>query len=361
MSDSNSNSNSNSDSASDSDSDSASDSDSDDSSEDENAFPDTQLESLPINIEAPQDKDPKVDKYDLEDYGHDSDEQNNAANPSTNGSNTPAKKFITAKERRLMKKNNVTEITDAIKEQQQLQQQQKQAKQKQTKQKQQAQSKPKVVAPPVSTRGRKGKAKKMKDKYADQDEEERQLRMELLAVSFELILLRVVVVNLTFICSQTRVLNLRVKKQSVMPKPRKRKQPWKKKEQPKRRLMKRQDYERSNRKKKNSTKRSILLRQKKVWTKRTQKTFAKCLKKKTLPCWKQMKLPICQYWIHLLLILCLKISFILPFLFVHRMQPFRNTNIRSSLLQAHLNEVKLLSRLNPFFSISMKLLRVKRN
>ena len=116
----------------------------------------------------------------MEDYGHDSDEQDSTKSPSTNGSNTPAKKFITAKERRLMKKNNVTEITDEIKKQQQLQQQQ--AKQNQAKQKQQTPAKPKVVAPPVSTRGRKGKAKKMKDKYADQDEEERQLRMELLAV-----------------------------------------------------------------------------------------------------------------------------------------------------------------------------------
>ncbi|KAL9557312.1 hypothetical protein MBANPS3_001466 [Mucor bainieri] len=158
---------------------SESDSDSDDSSDDEHAFPDTQLESLPVNIEKAHDKDAKADKYDLDDYGHDSDEQNDAGSPSTNGSNTPAKKFITAKERRLMKKNNLTEITDAIKEQQQLQQQQ--AKQKQPKPKQ-APAKPKAVAvPPASTRGKKGKAKKMKDKYADQDEEERQLRMELLA------------------------------------------------------------------------------------------------------------------------------------------------------------------------------------
>ncbi|KAK4518124.1 uncharacterized protein ATC70_001475 [Mucor velutinosus] len=158
---------------------SESDSDSDESSDDEHAFPDTQLESLPVNVEKAQEKDAKADKYDLDDYGHDSDEQNVAGSPSTNGSNTPAKKFITAKERRLMKKNNLTEITDAIKEQQQLQQQQ--AKQKQAKPKQ-APAKPKAIAaPPASTRGKKGKAKKMKDKYADQDEEERQLRMELLA------------------------------------------------------------------------------------------------------------------------------------------------------------------------------------
>lgn len=111
----------------------------------------------------------------MEDYGEDSDEQNNTQTPS-NGSNTPAKKFITAKERRMMKKENATEITEEIKAKQQ--------KQKQNKQKQQqAPAKPNVTAPPALSRGRKGKAKKIKDKYADQDEEERQLRMELLGVS----------------------------------------------------------------------------------------------------------------------------------------------------------------------------------
>ncbi|CEP14532.1 hypothetical protein [Parasitella parasitica] len=158
--------------------DSDSDSDSDDSSQDENAFPDIQLESLPVSVAKPQEKDLRVDKYDLDGYGHDS-EQNNTNDPSTNDSNTSAKKFITAKERRLMKKYNVAKLTDEIKEEQQVQQQL--TKQKQVKQKQQALDKPKITAPPVSTRGKKGKAKKMKDKYADQDEEERQLRMELLA------------------------------------------------------------------------------------------------------------------------------------------------------------------------------------
>ncbi|KAI9267123.1 fibronectin-binding protein A N-terminus-domain-containing protein [Helicostylum pulchrum] len=140
----------------------------DSSSDDENAFPDTQLDSLAINTK----EEAKSDKYDLEDYGQDSDDQGSTNTP-TSGTNTPAKRFITAKERRLMKKNNVTEVTDAIKEQQQ-----KQA--KQTKQKPEP-AKPKVVAPPPPTRGRKGKAKKIKDKYADQDDEEKQLRMELLA------------------------------------------------------------------------------------------------------------------------------------------------------------------------------------
>lgn len=109
----------------------------------------------------------------MEDYGQDSDEQD-ATNSPANGSTTPAKKFITAKERRMMKKSNLTEITDEIKEQQK--------KQKQAKPKQ-APPKPKEAPAPTATRGRKGKTKKIKDKYADQDEEERQLRMELLAVS----------------------------------------------------------------------------------------------------------------------------------------------------------------------------------
>jgi hypothetical protein len=146
--------------------------DSDDSSsDDENAFPDTQLKSLTVNT-TNKENEIKADKYDLEDYGQDSDEQDSINTP-TSGSNTPAKKFITAKERRMMKKSNLTEITDEIKEKQQKQ---KQAKPTQTP------AKPKETVPPAATRGRKGKAKKIKDKYADQDEEERQLRMELIAV-----------------------------------------------------------------------------------------------------------------------------------------------------------------------------------
>lgn len=37
--------------------------------------------------------------------------------------------------------------------------------------------------PIAPSRGKKGKSKKIKEKYADQDEEERELRMELLGVS----------------------------------------------------------------------------------------------------------------------------------------------------------------------------------
>lgn len=187
------------------------DSDDDSSSDDENAFPDTQLESLPVTSAASLETEAvKTDKYDLDDYGQDSDEQDNAQTPS-NGSDTP-KKFITAKERRMMKKVNVTEITEEIKAQQEKQ------KQKQSNQKQkQAPVKPKVTAPPPPSRGRKGKAKKIKDKYADQDEEERQLRMELLGVSDGSLISQLFFSNI-FLCSQTRGHNLKVKKPNVKPK-----------------------------------------------------------------------------------------------------------------------------------------------
>jgi hypothetical protein len=165
-----------------------SDSDSD-SSDDENAFPDTQLQTL--NTQTDQHKQEKTpssttatpasnnekpgwNKYDLEEYGEDSDEQEFENADKKAGS---SKKFISAKERRLMKKHNVTELTDEMREEHEKQ---KQAQKQAQKQKQQQQVKPKEVAPPPSSRGRKGKAKKIKDKYADQDEEERQIRMEIL-------------------------------------------------------------------------------------------------------------------------------------------------------------------------------------
>lgn len=43
----------------------------------------------------------------------------------------------------------------------------------------------KKPANPQLTRGKKGKMKKMKDKYAEQDDEERELRMELLGVRID--------------------------------------------------------------------------------------------------------------------------------------------------------------------------------
>lgn len=132
----------------------------DSSSEDEDAFPDTKLQSLPHETL------PETDKYALEDYGNDEEQ------PVTKETEQHSRKrFITAKERRMMKKENVKELTDEIRQKQ---------KSKENKPKQQAPAKPKEVVPPPSTRGRKGKAKKIKEKYGDQDEDERQLRMELL-------------------------------------------------------------------------------------------------------------------------------------------------------------------------------------
>lgn len=46
-----------------------------------------------------------------------------------------------------------------------------------------AEKKVQASAPVIKVRGQKGKLKKMKEKYADQDEEERRIRMEILAVS----------------------------------------------------------------------------------------------------------------------------------------------------------------------------------
>lgn len=119
---------------------------------------------------------PDASKYALDEYGHGSDEDQTSSAPDSDKAQAK-KRFITAKERRLMKKQNATEVTEEIRLKQQKQQQKQQ---NNGKQKQQAPAKPSVITPPSSTRGRKGKAKKIKEKYADQDEEERQLRMELL-------------------------------------------------------------------------------------------------------------------------------------------------------------------------------------
>ncbi|KAI8380498.1 fibronectin-binding protein A N-terminus-domain-containing protein [Choanephora cucurbitarum] len=146
---------------------------SDEDEDDDGAFPDTQLQSLPVETA----ENASADKYNLDEYGHDSDDQ--LSSPA-NGTQTSTKKFITAKERRLMKKNNLTEITDEIKQAQEKQKQKQKQQLKQQQQQQQNKNKAQNVPAPSSTRGRKGKAKKIKDKYADQDEEERQLRMELL-------------------------------------------------------------------------------------------------------------------------------------------------------------------------------------
>ncbi|CAO3590807.1 unnamed protein product [Absidia cylindrospora] len=160
------------------------DSSDDDSSDDENAFPDTQLAS---NITKPETATDSVDqqtgkewnKYDLEDYGEDANALPDFAEKQAADKPRIKKTMISAKERRDMKKgnkatpgsgSNTPPLANST-----TTPQQKPAKKptnnKPTEPKQQQ---------PTSTRGRKGKSKKIKEKYGEQDEEERQLRMEIL-------------------------------------------------------------------------------------------------------------------------------------------------------------------------------------
>ncbi|KAG6975904.1 hypothetical protein JG688_00001900 [Phytophthora aleatoria] len=84
------------------------------------------------------------------------------------------KKRLTAKERRDLKKGKAPSREDAIDEQPPAQQ-------KRGKEKNNGKDKTSAEAPQKkSVRGKKGKMKKMKKKYADQDDEDRRLRMEAL-------------------------------------------------------------------------------------------------------------------------------------------------------------------------------------
>ncbi|KAL0093728.1 fibronectin-binding protein A N-terminus-domain-containing protein [Phycomyces blakesleeanus] len=141
-----------------------------DSSDDEDAFPDTQLESVPSA--PPQSK--TWNKYDLEDYGEDETEESRLGSvDSQKAANVVTKKSITAKERRQLKKDKQGE---GIKESSPAAPQPKQNGKKPTK----TTAKDIKSAPIPPSRGRKGKAKKIKEKYGDQDEEEQRIRMELL-------------------------------------------------------------------------------------------------------------------------------------------------------------------------------------
>ncbi|KAL0075765.1 fibronectin-binding protein A N-terminus-domain-containing protein [Phycomyces blakesleeanus] len=142
-----------------------------DSSDDEDAFPDTQLESVPSA--PPQSK--TWNKYDLEDYGEDETEESRLGSvDSQKAANVVTKKSITAKERRQLKKDKQGE---GIKESSPAAAPQpKQNGKKPTK----TTAKDIKSAPIPPSRGRKGKAKKIKEKYGDQDEEEQRIRMELL-------------------------------------------------------------------------------------------------------------------------------------------------------------------------------------
>ncbi|KAG0329329.1 hypothetical protein BG000_000106 [Podila horticola] len=178
--------------------------DNDDSeSEDESAaessdeeFPDTQIQfssssAKVVNKEPTKIEHSVVDKYALQDYGDDSndeaekDDTASLASSSTDRSHQQKSGYITAKMRRDMKRGKVPGQTSAENggdEQPPKEKENKPQAKKQGNQKKGGAPAPPAPAPaPASVRGKKGKAKKIKEKYADQDEEERQLRLELLA------------------------------------------------------------------------------------------------------------------------------------------------------------------------------------
>ncbi|KAG0225379.1 hypothetical protein BGW42_004465 [Actinomortierella wolfii] len=159
------------------------------SSDDDEAFPDTQIqfkqhigttaatESATAKSASADAKDqPRTDKYSLEDYGHDSqEEQEKEQGGGGAKQGGKGKAYISAKMRRDMKKGKVPGGGDGTGSDSGASQQNKQSEKK----KQGGGAKPTPAQPQV--RGKKGKSKKIKEKYADQDEEERQLRLELLA------------------------------------------------------------------------------------------------------------------------------------------------------------------------------------
>ncbi|KAG0266612.1 hypothetical protein DFQ27_009619 [Actinomortierella ambigua] len=172
------------------------------SSDEDEAFPDTQIQfvkrpaaditTAPSSADKGKGKPTravgdtaKSDKYSLEDYGHDSQEEEEKAREEAKqagGGKNQGKAYISAKMRRDMKKGKLPgsegggDGTGSDSGASSLQQ----SSSRKTNEKKQANAQPTATAAP-KVRGKKGKSKKIKDKYADQDEEERQLRIELLA------------------------------------------------------------------------------------------------------------------------------------------------------------------------------------
>jgi len=136
--------------------------DSSDDDDDDLAFPDTQV-AQPTN-------ESQWDKYNLETLGDDED-ANESDLAILQGTDT-RKSYITAKQRRLMKKGKP--LDEATGGNQSDSQGTKQALNKE------GNKDSKKTQSATPSRGKKGKSKKIKEKYADQDEEERELRMELL-------------------------------------------------------------------------------------------------------------------------------------------------------------------------------------
>ncbi|KAF9915988.1 hypothetical protein BX616_004907 [Lobosporangium transversale] len=156
-------------------------------------FPDTQIQFSTLTAK-PMDKQetqqqpgrinmpPIADKYSLQDYGGDSDEDadgndDTSSLTSSDKGSQPRSAYITAKMRRDMRKGKTPgRPSDDNEPSRHVETPSASAK------KTQKGGTQKVVASiPPAVRGKKGKAKKIQEKYADQDEEERQLRLELLA------------------------------------------------------------------------------------------------------------------------------------------------------------------------------------
>ncbi|KAF9954278.1 hypothetical protein BGZ72_004711 [Mortierella alpina] len=169
-------------------------SDSDDESEavesSDEEFPDTQIQfgskaqpKQHVNVPAAGGA---VDKYGLQDFGDDSndeaDKEDDTSSLASTERHAQKSAYITAKMRRDMKKGKPPGQPGHENEQSPSQQQPKApAKKPQQGHPKKGAAAPQPTPPPTSVRGKKGKAKKIKEKYADQDEEERQLRLELLA------------------------------------------------------------------------------------------------------------------------------------------------------------------------------------
>ncbi|RUS19637.1 hypothetical protein BC937DRAFT_87163 [Endogone sp. FLAS-F59071] len=144
----------------------------DDSKSDEDAFPDTQVATT-ANV---LNKLSTWDKYNLQELGDSAEEDDGgmvADSDTKNNENTQSKKYLSAKERRELKKKKEGNAGGG----EETADQEERADSPKTGS---AKDKDKKPASPQLTRGKKGKIKKMKDKYAEQDDEERELRMELL-------------------------------------------------------------------------------------------------------------------------------------------------------------------------------------
>ncbi|KAF8930285.1 hypothetical protein BGZ58_008346 [Dissophora ornata] len=157
-------------------------------------FPDTQIQfntnAVKANKEqqAPRQQpkaDPVADKYGLQDYGDDSNDDAERGDDTSSLASSDRglqqkSGYITAKMRRDMKKGKLP--GEAGEPSQQPTPKPAPAKKpQQVDQRKAAAAAAAAAAATASVRGKKGKAKKIKEKYADQDEEERQLRLELLA------------------------------------------------------------------------------------------------------------------------------------------------------------------------------------